>query len=48
MNTPWRSVLADKPRLLAALLRLEGAIEMLAFFAVVMAASTWMDDGAAD
>src|SRR5260370_15927861 len=32
----WRKIIADKPRLMAALLRLEGAIEVLAFVAVVM------------
>jgi hypothetical protein len=41
MSTTWRRYLADKPRLLAALLRLEGAIEMLAFLAVVMP-TAWM------
>ena len=43
--------MADKPRLLAALLRLEGTIEMLAFIAVVMphawmaAAHRWLGMG---
>jgi hypothetical protein len=41
MVTSLRTVLSDKPRMLAALLRLEGAIEMLAFLAVVMPAA-WM------
>jgi hypothetical protein len=37
----WRRIIADKPRLLAAFLRLEGTIEILAFVAVVMP-HAWM------
>jgi hypothetical protein len=47
----WRKIIPDKPRLLAALLRLEGTIEVLAFVAVVMphawmaAAHRWLGMG---
>jgi hypothetical protein len=37
----WRKMIEDKPRLLAAFLRLEGSIEMLAFIAAAMP-FTWM------
>jgi len=43
MISAWRKLMLDKPRLLAALLRLEGAIEVLAFVAVVMP-HAWMAD----
>jgi hypothetical protein len=38
---PIRAMVTNKPRVLAILLRLEGAIEMLAFVAAVMP-QTWM------
>src|SRR5437899_466904 len=41
MTSAWQGIKLDKPRLLAALLRLEGTIEMLAFVAVVMP-HAWM------
>ena len=41
MMRAWQTIMLEKPRLLAALLRLEGTIEMLAFVAVVMP-HAWM------
>ena len=52
MFSAWRRIIRDKPWLLAAFLRLEGTIEMLAFVAVAMpydwmaAAHRWLGMGA--